>query len=354
MTSPPPVPDTIGQVLDPAWLTAALGLRFPGIAVTRVTPGPVVERLSTNARFTIECAGGVPDGLVPTLCVKGYFGEKGRPMAHIGEPEARFYATLAASTGVHTLRSVYADVDPGTHHGVVITEDVVAAGGEFLDALSPYTPEQAALSLTELARLHANTWGSRAPAAEPWLTSRISSYFEYRGVDDIQANFDGPVGADVAPAARDAPRLANALRTLAARTESPGWAVIHGDAHVGNLFLDADGGAPGSSTGSSCSTATGASTSATTSRLRSRPPTANAASVTCSRTISSRCARRASTLPSGTTVGRLPRRHRVRVLHVGDHARGEAGDHPGAPAATERGCGGTRFVRVPRRVNTRS
>jgi hypothetical protein len=237
----PPVPDTIEQALDPAWLTEALGLRYPGIEVTAVVPGPVVERLSTNARFAIECAGGLPDGLAPTLCVKGYFGEKGRAMIHVGEPEARFYAVLAEATGVRTLRAAYADVDPRNHHGVVITEDAVAAGGEFLDALSPYSPEQTAQSLTELARLHAHSWGPNELMHEPWLASRLSTYFAYRGVDDIQANFDGPVGVDVAPEAADAERLARALRTLATRAEGPGWTVIHGDAHVGNLFLDAEG-----------------------------------------------------------------------------------------------------------------
>jgi aminoglycoside/choline kinase family phosphotransferase len=135
-------------------------------------------------------------------------------------------------------------VDPATRHGVVITEDVVAAGGEFLDALSPYSPEQTAQSLTELARLHAHSWGPNELMDEPWLASRLSTYFAYRGVDDIQANFEGPVGVDVAPEVADAERLAKALRTLAARSEGPGWTVIHGDAHVGNLFLDAQG-APG-------------------------------------------------------------------------------------------------------------
>ena len=241
MNAPPPVPDTLDALLDPAWLTAALGARFPGIEVKRVVPGPVVERLSTNARFTVECAGGTPPGLVPTLCAKGYFGEKGRNMVHVGEPEARFYAMLADATGVHTLRSVYADVHPETRHGVIITEDVVAAGGEFLDALSPYSPDQAAQSLAELAQLHATTWGPHPLATEPWLASRLSTYFAYRGVDDIQRNFEGPVGVDVAREVADAQRLAAALRVLAAREEGPGWAVIHGDAHVGNVFLDADG-----------------------------------------------------------------------------------------------------------------
>ena len=47
------VPDTLDEVLDPAWLSAALGLSFPGIEVTDVHPGPVVSRVSTNARFRI-------------------------------------------------------------------------------------------------------------------------------------------------------------------------------------------------------------------------------------------------------------------------------------------------------------
>ena len=86
-----------------------------------------------------------------SLCVKGYFNEFGWIARHVGEPEAFFYRDLAAPAGIRTLSSVYADVDPETRHGVVITEDVVADGGVFLDGRSPYTPEQTAASLSELA-----------------------------------------------------------------------------------------------------------------------------------------------------------------------------------------------------------
>src|SRR6202046_3937608 len=99
----PTVPATLDEVLSPEWLTAALSERFPGIEVTRVTPGPVVSRLSTNARFTIECAGGLPDGLVPTLCAKGYFTDKGRPVTFLGAREVGFYRDVAGATGVRTL-----------------------------------------------------------------------------------------------------------------------------------------------------------------------------------------------------------------------------------------------------------
>jgi hypothetical protein len=74
----------------------------------------------------------------------------------------------------------------------------------------------------------------------PWLTPRIHTYFERRGEDTIQSNLDGPVGVDVAPEARDA-RLAGAMLTMADRPEGPGSTLIHGDAHVGNVFLAPNG-----------------------------------------------------------------------------------------------------------------
>ena len=140
------VPDSLDVLLTPEWLTGALSLRFPGIEVTAVTRGPVVERVSTNVRFHIECDS-LPPGLSPDLCVKGYFSEAGRSMGQAGEPEATFYRDLADATGVRTMRSVWADVHPQTRHGVVITEDVIAAGGEFFDALTPYSVDQVASTL---------------------------------------------------------------------------------------------------------------------------------------------------------------------------------------------------------------
>jgi len=71
-----PVPATLDEALSPDWLTAALQQRFPGIEVQRVTAGPVVDRISTNARFTIEYSG-ASSGPPSSLCVKGYFHKLG-------------------------------------------------------------------------------------------------------------------------------------------------------------------------------------------------------------------------------------------------------------------------------------
>ena len=241
MTQVAQVPDTLDELLTPEWLTAALSSRFPGVQVTAVTRGPVVERLSTNARFRIECASPPPEGLVPTLCVKGYFSEQGRSMRSVGEPEASFYRDLAAPTGVRTLRSVWADVHPATRHGVVITEDVIAAGGEFRDALSPCSVEQTATLLGELARLHAYAWESPTLAATTWLESRVGRTLETRGIPEITGNFEGPLGTRLPDDVRDPQQLVDAVRAIAALRAGRGWTVIHGDTHVGNTFLDGAG-----------------------------------------------------------------------------------------------------------------
>jgi len=245
----PTVPATLEELLDTNWLSAALGLQYPGIEVDRVTRGPIVSRVSTNARFSIGCRNGVPNGLSPALCAKGYFAKDQQDLAWVGEPEARFYATIADATGVRTLRCVYAGVHPETRHGVIITEDVIAAGGTFLDALSPYSVEKVAESLEQYARLHAGTWGDAGPTDE-WLTSRFSpssspgasGFTALRGVEHVRANFEGPLGVDVAEEVRTDPqRVVDAMGALNSLERQAGLAVVHGDAHVGNVFLDAAG-----------------------------------------------------------------------------------------------------------------
>ena len=240
----PTVPDTLGEVLDPAWLTQALGQQFPGVEVTAVRRGPVVSRVSTNARFGIECAEPLPPGLPADLCVKGYFADWSDMAAAsrtAGVPEALFYRRLARATGVRTLQCVYADVDPDTQHGVVITGDVAAQGATFLDALSPYTADQVAQSLEQYAVLHGRTWGGDRPD-EPWLAPRLEATMRARGLAEITGNFEGAIGSRVPEEVRDPERLLGAVGRLAERvgTAEP-RCLLHGDAHVGNLFIDAAG-----------------------------------------------------------------------------------------------------------------
>jgi hypothetical protein len=235
----PAIPDTLDDALDPKWLSAALGIRFSGVHISNVVPGPIVSRVSTNARFQIESEDGLPDGLPAELCIKGYFDVPAARAA--GIPETFFYRELAELSGVRTLRSVYADVDPQTQHGVIITEDVAARGATFLDGTSDYSVEQTAASLTELAKLHAATWATDFGGVQ-WLAPHMLRTLKARGLKEIKQNFESEIGAGVPDDARDAQRLVDAYPLLAqqAATAQP-WTVMHGDPHVGNVFLDADG-----------------------------------------------------------------------------------------------------------------
>jgi hypothetical protein len=237
------VPHTLDEALDPDWLTAALGRRFPGIKVVAARLGPVVSRVSTNARFEIECEGGQPPDLPRHLCVKGYFSEQVGVLRSAGEPEVLFYRDLADPIGVRTLKCVYADIDPETRHGVVITHDVAICGATFLDALSPYTVEQAEASLDLYASLHGRTWGRTLDVEGEWLAPRIAGTLRARGLKEIKGNFGGPIGAGVPQAARDAERLLAAITGLAQMAPVEPSSILHGDAHIGNVFLDRSGAA---------------------------------------------------------------------------------------------------------------
>jgi hypothetical protein len=242
VSSPLAIPETLDEVLSPAWLSEALATRFPGIEVSTATLGPVVERVSTNARFRIECVGGLPEGLPAELCAKGYYSPDGANLRMAGIAEALFYRDLVDGAGVRTLPSVFAAVNDDATNAIVITEDVASSGAVFLDSLTPYSRAQATESLRQFATLHARSWRAPALAELAWLEPRLAHTLRARGLKEINGNFDGPIGAGVPDAARDGERLLAALSALPGITQAnPSWCLLHGDAHVGNVFLDAAG-----------------------------------------------------------------------------------------------------------------
>jgi aminoglycoside phosphotransferase (APT) family kinase protein len=68
----------------------------------------------------------------------------------------------------------------------------------------------------------------------------IAASLAVRGVVEISKNFDGPVGQDIPADVRQPDRLVSAIRALAGRVATPS-VLLHGDAHIGNVFLDEAG-----------------------------------------------------------------------------------------------------------------
>lgn len=229
-----PAPRSLNAVLSPTWLSQALELP--------VASAKIVETLSTVAtkvRFTVEFEDGA-DGH-RAYCVKGFFNEDPLPpgRALISQTETLFYREFSGAVGVNTPQCVYTGIDQQTGHGLIIMRDVIADGGLFLTALEPYTPEQAAASLEQLARLHAAHWDSSGLPSHPWLRSRIDDIAQspLRTPDELQALMDGERGVPLADSIKNAATIHRSLVALAERLSRSTVCLVHGDAHSGNLFV---------------------------------------------------------------------------------------------------------------------
>lgn len=239
--APPPIPRQIDEALDPGWWSAALshssGDEIEVIAV-RETWRQV--NMATKLRVKLEY-GTAPSDLGTTFCIKAVLGEDriAAMSAQATGNEARFYSEIAPTIGVRVPDAVYASVDPGTGHGVVVMDDVSARGGSFLQAAQPYTVDQAAQSLDQLALLHARTWNRSGTAQAPWLENRLARLVAQPIVPttELERLLAGDRGRTLPDALLDGDRLHAALRLLSQRDDPASACLVHGDAHAGNIFV---------------------------------------------------------------------------------------------------------------------
>ena len=115
--------------------------------------------------------------------------------------------------------------------------DLIPEGARFCTAFEPLVPDQAAASLDQLARLHAN---SAMLARTPWLRRRVDDFAkaDIVGRDTLQELLNGPRSAFIDPKVRDADLLIAALKALADIDATHAQTLVHGDCHAGNLDLD--------------------------------------------------------------------------------------------------------------------
>ena len=273
----------------------------------------------------------MPDGLSAHLCVKGYFGELGDLgvlLRRVGQPEAYFYRDLAAATGVRTLRAVFADVDPDTQHGVIITGDVVAQGARFLDTRdecpSTRSPTDSRSSRGCMRRRGRGPtsrtdpgWrrGSRGPCSTE-VSPRSAATSKGRSAWACRRRCVTPndssrrtARSQRSPRKRACGRLCTVIRTL------PTCSSMRRARR-------------GSSTGSSSSALPGTSTSGTTSRRRCRWKNVGARRRISSAHYLEHLTAAGIDAPSWDDgVARRAPRNPPRLLPLGDHAQGRPGNH---------------------------
>jgi aminoglycoside phosphotransferase (APT) family kinase protein len=230
----PAVPTSLASVLDPAWLSDALddvGKRDRIVAVEEVDSSKTLAQ-KIRFRVTVERADGPRE--TRAYCVKAHLDGSAATLLS----EAHFYGELAPQLDVRAPRAYYAGVDDAANQAMIIMDDVVANGGRFLSAHTPYSLDTTRDTLGQLARLHAATWGCKQVGDLAWLGPRIATMADMFPLDQLQLLLDDGRGPDVAPELRSAENVAEAMRRTGAHEVT---CVIHGDTHSGNSYLDAEG-----------------------------------------------------------------------------------------------------------------
>lgn len=243
------LPVTTEQITT-AWLTDALRFRHPGITVTQGRIEDVITGTSTKIRVRCEYdTAGCEAHLPPTLIVKGGFETHSPSMKDMYVNEVRFYRDVQPFVPMHSPHCYYAGSDPESYQSIVIMEDLLASGVEFLHAQRPQQYAAVARRLTDMARYHAQTWGS--PEFQPggrfdWIGSRFSGWsLEYQNryfAPDLWRHYvSSPRGAAVSTRLHDRDAIQRALARIGEIEKTEPVCLIHGDTHLGNLYIERDG-----------------------------------------------------------------------------------------------------------------
>jgi hypothetical protein len=249
-----PLPVTQDEITAP-WLTAALRERFPGIAVTGLVREDIMQGTATKTRLRLSYdAAGRHAGLPATLIVKGGFAAHREMMAYIYELEARFYRDIAPRLDLTLPRCYFSGSDPERRQAIVILEDLDARGARFCRVQQPLTFIEAAAQLRALAALHAAWWGSAelAPGGslawieplDPLPEGEAGTYQRGQLVPEVYAHYMGlPRGVAVSRVFHDRDLMERMLERLRRYDGQGPRCLLHGDAHLGNLYFDHDGAA---------------------------------------------------------------------------------------------------------------
>ncbi len=227
--------------LTPDWFTDVLQERHPGARVESIEM--VDDRTSTNhhVRFALtygDAAGG-PATVFAKMAALDPAHRAAVGATGMGAREARFFADLAPSLDMRIPTSYFSAADEGGAF-LILLEDLAASGCAMSDGTWGIPADLAAGALADLAALHVRFEDSgRLAAVQPWVTAQPPSSPELtvpilRQVIDEHADVlsDGYVA--VAEMYISAPDAVLALWDAGPHT------LIHGDPHIGNVFIDGD------------------------------------------------------------------------------------------------------------------
>jgi hypothetical protein len=243
-----PLPVTIEEI-DRDWLNAALGSRAPDLKVRDFEITRMMRSTCTKIwlKLDLNDAGkkaGVPESVV----LKGGFEPHSRHMHYMHEKEVQAYRDVFPVLKLHTPGCYFADYDAERKQGIVIMDDLVARGVIFCDPLKPQPHDMVARRLRALARFHAQTWntpdfrpGGRWGFVEDMLPNQRRYLDQYLEPEVWQRFVASPRGAASSITFHDRKWMSDALDLMAVFGQNLPRSIIHGDTHLGNLYVEKDG-----------------------------------------------------------------------------------------------------------------
>lgn len=210
-----------------------------------------IRTTCTKIRLRLDVDEAAKRAGIPELVIlKGGFDPHRRNvgMANMHEREVRGYRDVFPAIPLPTPVCYFADYDPERQQGIIIMEDLKARGVSFCHATRPQTFEQVALRLQALARFHAGSWGSpdllpggKWAYLDEFLTVMRPFFDTYTQPDNWQRFILAPRGAAASVRFHSRAWMIDAWERTVRFSQSLPHCVLHGDVHLGNLYIDRDG-----------------------------------------------------------------------------------------------------------------
>jgi aminoglycoside/choline kinase family phosphotransferase len=238
-----PLPLAVDDITA-GWLTSALRTRYPEVTVRDADLLEVIEGTATKALFALGYDGDAGD-LPGRLWIKGGFAEHREYVGDLGvySTEVRFFADVAPAYTLHRPESYFALAQDEPVQGIVALEDLRERGVTFGRATNPMTIGQVEAGLETLAHLHGQTWGCRdtLPDGIHMVMGVQTDQIWHDWFEALPQLFAQPRGFAAPVVLHDPGRLRAAVAAYRAVAQHEPECLVHGDAHVGNAYVERDG-----------------------------------------------------------------------------------------------------------------
>jgi hypothetical protein len=237
------------------WLTSIFQVRCPGAEVTVFTIDKIWEGTALKVRISAEYNDiGTRANLPTSFIVKGVSPEHLDDVEFCYVGEVAFYRDLQSQVDINTPECIFAASDPLKRQHLVVLEDLELRGVHFPSVHKTLTYRQATEGLDILASLHAKWWDS--PELDPPGSLgdlRLNDVFPQDDVppgpfvrsflepENWAKSMALPRAASVSRIFHDRERMGAALYKGAQLNVQRPLCFSHGDPHLGNLFIDAEG-----------------------------------------------------------------------------------------------------------------